>query len=125
MEAAADAVTKHSASALSDKLEQVNRNILDEASRIGDTAPSYHSLLGDPDAVRRFDDIPEGAVFADKFGRRYTKLGPGHAREDSWADDDGNWHHNRDDSRDYWEADEDELEDVDMWDAWPFYLLPG
>ena len=55
MEAAADAASKaqvHSGGALVEKLEQINRNILDEASRIGDTAPSYHSLLGEAAGVR-------------------------------------------------------------------------
>ena len=56
MEAAADAVSKaqaHSVNALVEKLQQINRNILDEASRIGDTGrPSYHSLLGEAAGIR-------------------------------------------------------------------------
>jgi hypothetical protein len=72
---------------------------------------------------RRFDDIPVGATFADKFGRMYTKTSGGSAtcyeREDG-----GHFHPIFDTSRDdYYEADEDELEDCDMWDAWPFYQV--
>lgn len=50
-------LTKQSADALVGKLEQINRNILDEASRIGDAGrsvlgSSYDTLLGEAAGVR-------------------------------------------------------------------------
>lgn len=50
-------LTQESADALIEKLQQINRNILDEASRIGDAGrsalgSSYDSLLGEAAGVR-------------------------------------------------------------------------
>lgn len=76
------------------------------------------------DGLRRFDDIPNGATFADKFGRMFTKTSVGSARSHEVFDKETElFHYTFDTSRDYYEADEDELEDCDMWDAWPFYIL--
>jgi len=72
---------------------------------------------------RRFDEIPVEVAFADKYGRLYTKLGPGWSREHSWSDCSGYWHWDFDTSREYFDADEDELEDIDVWDAWPYYAV--
>ena len=52
MDAAADAVDQRPVSAVVENLMQINRNILNEASRIGDTGASYHSLLGEAAGVR-------------------------------------------------------------------------
>ncbi|WP_432679362.1 hypothetical protein ACRAJ3_11485 [Rhodococcus pyridinivorans] len=66
------------------------------------------------DEIRQFDDIPDGAVFADKFGRVYTKSGPGRATD----------HEKFDDSREYYEMTQDEYEDDPfVFDTWPYYLL--
>lgn len=75
--------------------------------------------------VRRFDDIPLEAKFADKFGRVYTKTSRGSATEHGDWNDDGIFWWEFDESREYYEADDDELDDCDMWDAWPYYLLAG
>jgi hypothetical protein len=69
---------------------------------------------------RRFDDIPDGATFADKFGRLFTKTSGGSARSHGEYVNDW-WTDKFDTSREYYDATEDELEDCDMWDAWPFY----
>lgn len=73
---------------------------------------------------RRFDDIPIGVTFADKFGRMFTKTSVGSARGDEVFDQNAeefSW--TFDTSRIYYDATEDELEDCDMWDAWPYYYL--
>ncbi len=70
---------------------------------------------------RRTEDIPSGTVFADKFGRVHTKHSAGHLTEhNNGSLDDPTF----DDSREYFDATEDELEDCDVWDAWPYYALP-
>jgi hypothetical protein len=71
---------------------------------------------------RRFDDIPNGTAFADKFGRIYTKTSVGSATEHSQPVGDI-WVFDFDTSREYYEADEDELDDCNMWDAWPYFAV--
>jgi hypothetical protein len=78
-------------------------------------------MMGDYD-YRRFEDIPSGTAFADKFGRVHTKHSPGHATEhNNGSLDDPSF----DDSREYLDGDEDELDDCDVFDAYPFYALPN
>ena len=73
---------------------------------------------------RRFDEIPNGSTFADKFGRIYTKTSVGSATEHGEYNDDGLYNWVFDESREYLEGDDDELEECDMWEAYPFYALP-
>jgi len=64
--------------------------------------------------IRYFKDIPDGVTFADKFGRVYTKTGPGSATG----------HERFDDSREYYEMTQDEYEDDPfVFDTWPYFLL--
>lgn len=72
---------------------------------------------------RWFDDIPVGETFADKFGRVHTKTGRGSATEHGDWNDDGIFQWKFDESRDYYEADDEELDDSDIFDAWPYYRI--
>lgn len=74
---------------------------------------------------RRIDDIPSGTQFADKFGRLFTKESPGITNCHGEYSDDGYWSDDFDTSRTYFEADDDELEDCDVGDAWPYYRVGG
>lgn len=74
--------------------------------------------------VRSFDDLPDGCIFADKFGRKYTKLGDGHARcHETFNKESETFTIIFDDSRDYYPLSLDEEDDWDMWDSWPFFIL--
>lgn len=73
---------------------------------------------------RRFGDIPVGETFADKFGRMWTKTSVASARSHGQYVNDW-WTDKFDTSRDYYEADEEELDDCDMFDAWPYYRVPS
>lgn len=71
---------------------------------------------------RRTDDIPNGTTFADKFGRMHTLNSPGCIT--SLGEYVNDYYYDKfDDSREYFEASEDELDDCDVWDAWPFYAV--
>ncbi len=72
---------------------------------------------------RRFEEIPVGETFADKFGRVSTKTGSGSATEHGYWDDAGIFQWEFDESRDYFDADAEELDDCDMWAAWPYYRV--
>lgn len=74
--------------------------------------------------IKRFDDIPIGKKFADKFGRLYTKKDVGHASCHGVHIND-RWHDAFDLSREYEKATEDDLEDTDMWRAGPYFIVPN
>ncbi|RAV17490.1 hypothetical protein DQP57_00235 [Mycobacterium colombiense] len=74
---------------------------------------------------RRFEDIPSGTAFADKFGRIGTKHSAGHATDHGYFNDDGIFQWEFDESREYLDADDDELDDCDTFDAYPYYALPN
>lgn len=71
---------------------------------------------------RRTDDIPNGTAFADKFGRIHTLNSAGHITSHGRYIDDY-YHDEFDTSREYFDATEDELDDCDVWDAWPYYAV--
>lgn len=74
---------------------------------------------------RRFDDIPDRTVFADKFGRVYTKQSAGRATEHTSIPGDGYAPVKIDTSREYFEYDEETADDDPMvFDTWPYYALP-
>lgn len=71
---------------------------------------------------RHFDAIPNGTAFADKYGRVHTKHSVGCSSEhNNGSIEDVTF----DDSREYFEADEEELEDCGVFDAWPYCALPN
>jgi hypothetical protein len=74
---------------------------------------------------RRFDDIPDGTVFADKYGRVYTKQSAGRATEHTTIFGDGYAPVLFDTSREYFDYDEETAEDAPfVFDTWPYYALP-
>ena len=78
------------------------------------------------DDYRRFGDIPDRTVFADKYGRVHTKQSAGVAAEHAAGHDDDGWPIPKiDTTREYFEIDEDEDDDPSVFDAWPYYALPN
>lgn len=75
---------------------------------------------------RRFDDIPDRTVFADKYGRVYTKQSAGRASQHPAEQDEYDWPLPVfDTSREYFEYDEETADDDPfVFDTWPYYALP-
>lgn len=76
---------------------------------------------------RRFDDIPDRTVFADKYGRVYTKQSAGRASEHFTGHDANKWPITKfDTSHEYFGYDDETADDDPMvFDTWPYYALPN